>query len=188
MRKISGRKFKNIGVSPFYPHIGTQSCDQDILYTIQIFTHKQQASCLNNKKRKKDKIKVIFKVFFCPYDVSNSSQQHHYQFNPESRQKISCREFQRAKIPLNFLQHSKHGNLRLSLHKSNILRQVYGKNQILRKSASPNCKTNAAITTMKRSFPSICELIFEATKEADAAPVIIMIIQRRISTGITKGN
>lgn len=56
------------------------------------------------------------------------------------------------------------------------------------KSAKPICKINAATSTSVRSFPCIDDLRFKATKEADAAPVMMMIVHRTDSTGITNKN
>jgi hypothetical protein len=55
------------------------------------------------------------------------------------------------------------------------------------KTAKAICKTNAAIMDTERSFP-IKDLRFKATKLAEAAPVRIIIIHRRISNGISNRN
>lgn len=52
------------------------------------------------------------------------------------------------------------------------------------KTAKAICKKNAAIMATERSFP-IKDRRFRETKLAEAAPVRIIMIHRRISTGIS---
>lgn len=55
------------------------------------------------------------------------------------------------------------------------------------KTAKAICKKNAAIMATERSFP-IKDLRFKETKLAEAPPVRIIMIHRRISTGISNRN
>lgn len=64
----------------------------------------------------------------------------------------------------------------------------HGKKHILIKIAKASCSAKALTTTTVRSFPGIYEFILSATKQADAEPAAIMMIQRKNSAGTTKRN
>lgn len=62
------------------------------------------------------------------------------------------------------------------------------KKHILIKIANAICSTKALTTTTVRSFPGMFDFIFSETKQADAEPATIMMIQRKNSIGTTKRN
>lgn len=64
----------------------------------------------------------------------------------------------------------------------------HGKKHILIKIAKASCSAKALTTTTVRSFPGIYDFILSATKQADAEPAAIMMIQRKNSAGTTKRN